>query len=305
MVWSLEDEKLNKLFVSKNPEDVLKFYSYFNTTEHLIAWSRRRPHGRAKIYEVDGDKEIVVVIPTADYNGEYAKTCRENIFKGLQIVFVESGGRDDPYFNYARNCNFALRRALNYNPKWIILSNDDIYKIDEFSNLLMELSKLNNKNYDTVFINSTPDNHHFEAIHIIKYGFLDKIVLSKIKKNARVLENLRDKYRINYGITGLKTIKSLVRLLLFSQIVRFINVGDFSIFSSDFIRKNGPKIFDEIFINGYEDIYLSFLLNKSKRFLRVNFSLGSYVGSFLGLSKSRALRSVFNQAYFNYLFNLE
>ena len=126
MQWSEIDEKLNNLFISKNLEDIIKFYSYFKTAEELIVWSKRRPHGRAKIYEVSGDKEIIVVIPTADYNGEYAKNCRENIFNGLQMAFVDSGEKGDPYFNYSRNCNIGIEHALKYNPKWIILSNDDV-----------------------------------------------------------------------------------------------------------------------------------------------------------------------------------
>ena len=44
---------------------------------------RERPKGVANIHEFEGDKDIIVVIPTADFNGKYAKECRENIFKGL------------------------------------------------------------------------------------------------------------------------------------------------------------------------------------------------------------------------------
>ncbi|MEM3860085.1 MAG: hypothetical protein QW478_11905 [Candidatus Micrarchaeaceae archaeon] len=82
---------------------------------------KERPKGRAEIIEVEGDKEIIVVIPTADFNGKYAKECRENIFKGLHIIFVESGFPKDPYFNYAHNCNVGIKKAMEYNPKWIVV----------------------------------------------------------------------------------------------------------------------------------------------------------------------------------------
>ncbi len=78
---------------------------------------RRRPKGTCTIREVYGNKYVIVVIPTADFNGKFAKECSENIFKVLRMVFVESDGRDDFYFNYAHNCNPGIRRAMKYNPK--------------------------------------------------------------------------------------------------------------------------------------------------------------------------------------------
>ena len=45
-------DELNSLFTSKNSADVLDFYTRFKDANALIKWSRSRPHGRAKIYEV-------------------------------------------------------------------------------------------------------------------------------------------------------------------------------------------------------------------------------------------------------------
>ena len=294
-------DELNKLFTSKSPEDVLQFYNHFGNAEQLISWMKNRPTAPMKIYEHKGEKDIVVVIPTTDHNGKLANNCKE-IFKGLQIIFVESSG---PFFNYGRSCNFALKHALNYNPKWIILSNDDVYKIDEISNLVMELLKLTNKNYDTVFINSDPDNYHSGISYIIRSGFLDKVILPGINQFFKKRMRLRKKYKIIYGVSGLKTIKSRLRLLLSNKLVKFTNIGDFSIFSSDFVQKNGSKIFDEVFINSYEDVYLSIFLNKNKKSFKVAFNLGSHVSSSLGSSKSNALRNIASSVYFNYLFKSE
>ena len=61
----------------------MEFYKSFENREQLIRWMRERPKGVANIREVEGGKEIIVVIPTADFNGKYARECRENIFKGL------------------------------------------------------------------------------------------------------------------------------------------------------------------------------------------------------------------------------
>ena len=107
----------NNLFTSKDPEKIIEFYNGFDNKSELIQWMNERPKGVTTIYEVEGDKNIIVVITTADYNGKYAKECRDNIFKGLHIVFVESGGREDNYFNFAHNINTGIRKAMEYNPK--------------------------------------------------------------------------------------------------------------------------------------------------------------------------------------------
>ena len=132
----------NILFTSNDLEKIIEFYNGFDNRDQLIQWMKERPKGVSYIHEVDGDNDIIVVIPTADFNGKYAINCRENIFKGLHMIFVESGGKDDFYFNYAHNCNVGIKKAMEYNPKWVVVSNDDMYKIDEVSILIDELHKI-------------------------------------------------------------------------------------------------------------------------------------------------------------------
>ena len=151
-----ELDELNRLFTSKNVDDVIKFYDHFDTPEQLIEWMKNRPGAPMKIYEVEGDKDIVIVIPTANHEGEFAKNCANNIFKGQQIVFVESNG---PFFNYARSCNYGLKYALRYKPSWVVISNDDITKIDPMSLLK---NKLLNLNGDIISAKPT-NNGHFRT----------------------------------------------------------------------------------------------------------------------------------------------
>ena len=80
----------NNYFTSNDPDKIIEFYNSFGNRDQLIQWMRERPKGIANIHEVDGDRDVIVVIPTADFNGRYAKECRENIFKGLHIIFVEN-----------------------------------------------------------------------------------------------------------------------------------------------------------------------------------------------------------------------
>ncbi|MEM3593018.1 MAG: hypothetical protein QXW67_03960, partial [Candidatus Micrarchaeia archaeon] len=113
-----------------------------------------------------GNKDIIVVIPTADFNGRYAKACRDEIFKGLHMIFVESGGKGDFYFNFAHNCNVGIKKALEYSPKWIILSNDDMHKIDDISVLVEQLKIVNNEEYGAVFFN--PPHFYYSKIDYVE-----------------------------------------------------------------------------------------------------------------------------------------
>ena len=119
----------NNLFTSNDPEKIIEFYNGFENRDQPVQWMKERPKGNSYIHEVEGEKDIIVVIPTLDFNGKYAVNCRENIFKGLHIIFVESGEKDDFYFNYAHNCNMGIKKAMEYNPKWVVVSNDDIHRI--------------------------------------------------------------------------------------------------------------------------------------------------------------------------------
>ena len=123
LTFSLVDYR-NQYFVNDDPDKIIEFYNGFRSQDQLIQWMKERPRGTAKIHEVDGIRDIIVVITTADFNGRYAKECRENIFKGLYMIFVESAEMPDPYFNNAHNINVGIEKAMEYNPKWIVFSGD-------------------------------------------------------------------------------------------------------------------------------------------------------------------------------------
>ncbi|MGC8725978.1 MAG: hypothetical protein ACP5RS_05330, partial [Thermoplasmata archaeon] len=202
----------NTLFTSNNPKDILKFYSLFEDSESLINWMKERPWGYHNIIEVQGNKEIIVVIPTADYNGEYAKRCREVIFKGLHIIFVESGNYHDPYFNYAKNANFGVKKAIEYNPKWIIISNDDMYKIDDVDILKKQLASIDSNSIGVVY--AYPTNYHSYKVYLSRFTFLSKLfffIRNKYIKSRLKLHYLYDKkYGISLQVHGSSTITKLL-----------------------------------------------------------------------------------------------
>ncbi len=279
----------NDLFTSNNPDDIIEFYNSFKSREQLIKWMKERPKGVSYIHEVEGRKDIIVVIPTADFNGKYAKACREEIFKGLHMVFVESGVGNF-YFNYAHNCNVGIKKALEYDPKWIIVSNDDMYKIDDVSVLIEELLKIDNKEIDVVF--TQPSIYHSRPLRMSELN-----VFGKIYFKYKHMLKLFNKFDIKYHATP--TFGKFSKL--FKKGYLYLEINDFGIFSSIFLKTIDGYLFDETFINAAEDTDISLKFSETpKRRAFINYRIGDYIGSTLGRGYVRGLRSIAGNAYLNY-----
>lgn len=258
---------------------------------------RERPKGVPYIHEVDGNKEIIVVIPTADFNGGYAKECRENIFKGLHIIFVESGGPGDFYFNSAHYINVGIKKAMEYDPKWVIYSGDDMYKIDDISVLYKQLTNLNNKNINTVY--TKPSNYHSHNVRFAKPNILFYLyfyISSGIYRNLRGATKLNG-LQIEYDQVPYDSKISY----LFKKGYKFINYESFGIFSSNYIRSLDCKLLDETFINAGEDVDVSLKLSlNQERLAVIDYKIGNEIGGTLGNGVQRALRTHAGRVYLNY-----
>ena len=292
-----ELDELNRLFTSKNVEDVIKFYDHFDTAEQLIEWMKNRPSAPMKIYEVEGEKDIVVVIPTANHEGELAKNCANNIFKGQQIVFVESNG---PFFNFARSCNYGIKYSLKYKPKWIIISNDDMYKIDDIKLLKKQLN-LVSVSTDVCSVSELPEHCHSSEIWVTKPSFFREAIFKYIFRGYEYQYlRLRKKFSAKYLTFRPATRK---HPKLYKKVYSFLNVADFAVFRYDFVYnlfKQRGYFFNPLFINGEEDVYLSYEIRKIEK-PPLPFKIGSIMNGSLGTSKQHKTRSFINLVYLNYL----
>jgi len=292
---------LNNLFTSKDPKDVLRFYNYFENRDQLIKWMMKRPKGNYRIAEFNKDEnDIIVVIPTMDVNGKFAKTSREEIFKGMHIIFVESG-IGNYYFNYAHNCNAGIKKAMEYNPKWIILSNDDMYKIDDVEVLIKELNKIKNTEININFPKKAITTGFGKLNLLGKIIF--KIFLKDEIKTIKKFENLNKIY-FSYCISGCDFIHNLLRFL-HTRKFTYLTFGSFMILSNKFINRNNNTLFDENFINAAEDVDLALkiFLTGNKTNI-INYDIGSINGGSFGLDKNRRLRDLAGQIYLNYKISL-
>ncbi|MGC8567588.1 MAG: hypothetical protein ACP5M8_08110 [Caldisphaera sp.] len=231
LFFSLMDH-LNNLFTSNDPEDILKFYDYFDDRDQLIKWMRERPKGNYRIVEFNKENnEIIVVIPTMDVNGKFALNCRNEIFKGLHIIFVESG-HSNYYFNYAHNCNAGIKKAMEYNPKWILLSNDDMYKIYDIEILIKELNVAQEKGIDLAFPEERAKEGVAYRMNLGKTTIISKIFYLFYSKNTRITLKLERKYKIFLGKKFLAVGLNFPYSLFVKGYIKFINGGNFFIFNS-------------------------------------------------------------------------
>ena len=300
LFFSLVDYR-NKLFTSNEPEKILEFYNGFENHDQLIQWMKERPKGVSYIHEVEGDKDIIVVIPTADFNGKYAINCRENIFKGLHLIFVESGGKDDIYFNYAHNCNEGIRRALYYDPNWVVITNDDMEKIDDIDSFIKQLQVLDN----SVQIVFAPKGEKIVAEwqmgKMSSLGSLASYVLPKYNKLAyyAVVLKLRKKFDVKFVSVDSKFhFRSWKDLFYKKTTEKFKISGVFNVVRAQYLRQLSPNFFDSTFINGAEDT--DFYLIASRNGVisaNINYKIKNLLNMTLGKGKDRSLREICNHSY--------
>ncbi len=283
----------NNYFTSDNFDKILQFFNGFENRRQLIEWMAERPKGSADIYEVEGDKNIIVVIPTADIFGQHAKACRDIIFTGLHIIFVVSGEIPDHYFNFAHNVNLGINKAMEYNPKWVIYSNDDVFKIDEIMILRRELNLLDNRAFDIIIPKRL--KHHITYSRLSEARFTRLALFFILGKKRRIQLKLEKKFNVKYFITPNKGYWKF----FFKRGEEFLSISTFGVFSSNFLKRH-ELVFDETFINGGEDLDLSLYVNQKARIWLSNFRIGDYIGSSLGRSINRHIRDVAGLAYFNF-----
>lgn len=297
--FSLVDYR-NNYFISDDPNKIIEFYNGFENRDQLIQWMRDRPKGVADIHEVNGDKDIIVVIPTADFNGKYARECRNNIFKGLHIIYVESGEIPDPYFNGAHNVNVGIKKAMEYNPKWVVFSNDDVYKIDSVEKLKGQLAEINNERYNYVALPLSTYHSQLTAIgRRIEFANLLYLTL-KYGRLGFTRFKIEKKFCVKYSRFPTTGVSKLFGKLFFRTKKIIIENGDVAIFSSEYVKSLNGDVYDETFINAFEETELALRLNfEVDKIASIEYHIGDYIGSTLGVGTKRMIHDLAGVIYFN------
>lgn len=296
ILWFTLMDYLNNKYLSKSVDEILTFYEAFPNRDQLFNWMRDRPKINPRLYIRDGIRDVVVVIPTTDFTGSFSQNCLNDIFKGLQIVLVGGEGTGNNYFNFARSMNAGIEKALSFNPRWIVYSNDDMFKIDPVENLLSELKKLDNKTYSGLFVKNQRVSPVSRIGTTWTFTYIWNLVNHYHFKHHKKLKKLIRDFEIKYSF-----VQGYARYF-YKHILTYTNTGSFCVFSSDFVKSNMP-LYDETFVNSADDIGVSLkiALSKKKTKLLENYNIGNVGGATLMNGPVRELRSVCNRAYLDYL----
>ena len=271
-------------------EQILKFYEEFQNYRSLIRWLKRVKKKEPKII-VKKSKitKVVAVIPT-----RYAKNIAnlKKKYGGISLV-IAVNQKSMGHFNYARSLNKAIKEALKMKPLWLIIANDDIKDVGKTSDLIRSLDCIDNRHIDVVFPDYITKYPYTHKVILVRYRFYSGLLLRIIRKKTFVKYLLHKKY----GIKIFAQPSSWRERLVFKKICSFTNIGDFSIISSNFIKKNGGKLFDDTFLNGNEDTEVS-LKFKADRIRYIDYKMDcGYGGNSLGHNQERFLRDIATQCY--------
>ena len=291
---------LDDLYTSNNFQDIIRFYNNFDNKNRLIEWMKNRPKIMPNLVDYGSNtvhsNYAIVVIPTIDSNGKWAKTDRK-IFENLRIIFAENKNRKpSKYFNYAFAVNAGVKAALDYNPQWIIISNDDIFKIDNLTKLIRDLK--HSEKYDTLFFPKS--NTYSNDVVAAKPEVIN--LIRPFSSWRRDYAHIVKKFDLKFEILNFNEHGFIYKNILYKPIIKINHhQGNFIVINSDFINSMGNKIFDSTFINGHEDTWLSYKYLQSSNFKLSNFNIGAYTGSSLGTGINRAFREIANEIYFEHI----
>jgi hypothetical protein len=299
------------LWRSEKLQDIIKFYSLCPSVNDLINFSRKRKKPLIRVSKVRPQNTggVVVVVPTANLHG-YLSNNIVKVFDPLPMILVESSG---DYFNYSYSLNSGIQEALKISPEWIVLSNDDLIKVDNAQILFNQLRKPLDADYLVVRPRHTSlRGLKTPAVYEVarpKFWDAFRKCIALLKNQEKVLQSigLLKKYgvserlyrnhnnnRINEKILG--TAWRRTRGCFRSFYVQ----EDIGVCKSELFRSFH---FDETFINDDEDIDFCFNL-RSKKVGFIDFSIGGMGGASLSRTihqkEIRGLRDIFGQVYFFY-----
>ncbi len=264
-----------KLYSSNKYEDIRIFYECLNNVEEWINFSKNRPKADVKIYElnIEFDKNVIVVVPTKDISKTKGRI--QSNFSSYFVIVVESSGQ---YFNFARSMNLGISKALNYNPYWVVLANDDldwigdhdlrnIIKDEKSADILLPTVIEENK-IKPKFLDLYEQSTIFESlIRILSlFGFFRIFPLTRAQSRYSRTNLFKDKSSIHYvqipsNYTDrnflYKFIMRFEKFLFTRKLITIPQIQPISIIKADILK--GEK-FDEVFINNGEDTDLAIRL---------------------------------------------
>ena len=194
---------------------------------------------------------------------------------------------------------------MQYNPRWVVFSGDDVYKVDEPEILISQLKNIDNGSFGMPYI--YPPNAYSSKIEYIcekrKFAITFDKLINKLRSQsfqANTTE-FKGRYSIIEGPphlcdNGKCKLFRIYERFAYRRIRKYRDFVSFGIFSSEMIKELIEKyvnLFDENFINACDDWDLSIRISMLKyRDISIKFRIGIMIGKTLGTGTERMLRNV-------------
>lgn len=188
---------------------------------------------------LDFGRNTVAVVPTMDtILPRVSRLKKELVNMDVDMIAVEDSG---PAFNFAKSMNAGIVEALSQREvKYILLSNDDIYDIRGFREMLAAIGDGGTYDYAHPYINGT------RPAAVSTRSAMKAIINFSIKKQAPFFA--RDKVRNARNISGIQHPLLIVPSIFHGN--EMISVQPFGLLRREILEN---CVFDEKFHNGMED----------------------------------------------------
>ncbi len=198
------------------------------------------------IEEAVKTSSVAAVIPTMDVNQTRVKRLASELDSiGVDVLFVEDSG---PTFRFARSMNAGIKALLTRpHIKYIILSNDDVYAIKRFDEMLSALRQ-GKGSYAQPYVDGVRPSF------VVTDSLPRLMVNYGIRKRAPFFALRLSKAARIYG--GSK--KALISAPTVLRRNEIISVQPFGLFDRKLLES---ELFDENFHNGVEDDDLAYRLH--------------------------------------------
>ena len=188
---------------------------------------------------LNNEREVVAVVPTMDITLPRVIKLKDDLDRnGVDMIAVEDSG---PAFRFAKSMNAGIKEALSKESvKYILLSNDDVYAITGFSNMLNAI-KHTKYDYAHPYINGVRPSA------VATRSTIKTITNFAIRKQAPFFA--WDKIRMARNVSGIKHPMFMVPSVLHLG-GEIISVQPFGLLKKEILEMCR---FDENFQNSMED----------------------------------------------------
>jgi len=189
---------------------------------------------------------------------------------------------------------------MEYNPKWVVVSNDDMRKVESPEKLREELLK---QNSDEIWIlNAQGSGIHSKLVKVGTRSLFALILL--LSQNNRTILMIEKSLRYKVGKILIAESYSLKHRFFTKKLFSVRNVASFFILSNLCIKTTKGNLFDETFINDYEDLDLAlrYIKNNQKEINYKIDDIGEGGMTLGGIQSMRFARDIANRIYLSQLY---